>query len=473
MNLLVLEDNPNERAFLQKELERIPNLSVTYAASKRSAIAALENEVFQLVILDLRIPTVDGGTDEHGDHGLAVLSFIEEKAQGTPVIIFSAHWTMSLVRDRLEKSEHHDLWGTGNEQSVISFKDKSELAACIAAVESAVKETSALSEIEISEGAEPCNLNQSHKILLRKFARLNHGVNVRVAKLGGGLSSARTLRITVYDQHGTVSSLAVAKLGLIGELKQEKLKYEQYISPVLASGDFAHLITFLKTCAGGYGGLFYYLAHEYDTLTSLMKREPARASDIVAKLKKIEKVWQPGTIKMMSIAVIRRALVSDEILQPFAPLLGADWQEFEKQHVRVNWCTQHRDFHGLNILVDANGDPLLIDYGLVDKAPAPLDALTLELCFVFHPDCRKIAGAWPDLDTAKKWDNLEDFVRGCPFPGLVTSCRLWAAAAAEAGDKGLYATAYSYALRQLKYDASLHGQAIAIALAAKNRILKG
>jgi len=67
-------------------------------------------------------------------------------------------------------------------------------------------------------------------------------------------------------------------------------------------------------------------------------------------------------------------------------------------------------------------------------------------------------------------DNLDAFTKGCPMEGHVRSCRKWAADV-EAGDCGLHATAYAFAVRQLKFPTVNHELAIAVADAASRRIL--
>jgi CheY-like chemotaxis protein len=264
MKLLIVEDDEDNVAFFQAELNKTPAIRTTFARSRDGALALIETETFELIILDLKIPTTDGNLDSDYLHGLAVHSFVRERARGTPVFIFSAYGTLGLVSELLEKNEHHDIWGSGESQAMTLFKEKSDLGECLAFIQRTERQLSALSDIEISSGAESLDLDQNQKKVLRIFARLNRGSNVKVNRLGGGLSPAQTFRIDVRDQYGATTSYAAAKLGLLADLEKEYERYERYVSPVLPVGGFAHVIKFTKAGAANMGGLFYGLAKEYN-----------------------------------------------------------------------------------------------------------------------------------------------------------------------------------------------------------------
>jgi hypothetical protein len=376
-----------------------------------------------------------------------------------------------LVSELAEKAERYDIWGSGQSQPITLFKEKTEFVDCLGLIRETAGQLSILSNIEISSGLEALHLDRNQETILRVFARLHRGANARVGQLGGGLSSARTFRIAIQDEYGVTSSYAAAKLGPITDLESECERYEKYVSPVLAVGGFAPVIKFLKAGAAGLGGLFYSLAKEYDsTLLDVLKKQPDLGVQVVGSLRKLEEPWQIGApIQKLPLSQIRASFIDGRVIGGFAPRLGFDWQQFEKTEVRVRWCTQHRDFHALNILVKNQVDPLLIDYGEVEKAPASLDPLALELSFLFHPECKKICGAWPTLDQARQWGDVDTFVANSPFPSFLRECRRWASEV-EAGDKGLNATAYSYAVRQLKYPDTNHDLAIVIAQAAHARL---
>jgi hypothetical protein len=118
------------------------------------------------------------------------------------------------------------------------------------------------------------------------------------------------------------------------------------------------------------------------------------------------------------------------------------------------------------VLVREDGTPLLIDYGEVGRGPACLDPLVLELSLLFHPGFKDVRGVWPTATQAQTWTNLDVYLSGCPITPFVKACREWAFAV-EPLDKGVYATAYAFAVRQLKFDGTDHDLAISIASAAQ------
>lgn len=58
---------------------------------------------------------------------------------------------------------------------------------------------------------------------------------------------------------------------------------------------------------------------------------------------------------------------------------------------------------------------------------------------------------WPSLEQCQNWHNLDVYLDGSPIPLFVRACRAWAEVRA-AGRREIAASAYSYLLRQLKYD---------------------
>ena len=96
------------------------------------------------------------------------------------------------------------------------------------------------------------------------------------------------------------------------------------------------------------------------------------------ELQRLETTWQSNaTNKSVCVRDIRQNLIDDNLFMPLAETLGFDWRTFEESQVRVKWCCQHRDLHGLNVLVRDGEIPVLIDYGEVEQAPACLDPLVL------------------------------------------------------------------------------------------------
>jgi CheY-like chemotaxis protein len=473
MKLLIVEDDENNISLFEGELASSEGCEVTFARSRDSALELLNAGTFDLVVLDLRIPPQDGGLDASVDHGLAVHSRVQEISPGTPIIVFSAYGTLKLATKLAENSERHDIWGCGQEEPMTLYKEKSDFIECLSHIAKVLEHVSALGTIEVSTGGRALDLTHGHKRILRIFSRLNAGINIVVSPLGGGLSGAKTLRIEVQNEHATTTSFAVAKLGSIQDLHDEQARYEKCIAPAMAVGGFAHLIRFIRAGASNTGGIFYGFAKDYQqTLIQILSSDPARATATVAELRSMEKNWQDNAVnRPITVGDIRRFLVKDEAFDKFSAGLDFDWSGLEQTQVRMKWCCQHGDFHGLNILVRDGERPLLIDYGEVGHGPACLDPLILELSLLFHPGCKQACGGWPSTTQASNWANVGEYTKDTPIAPFIRACREWAFAV-QPVDKGVYATAYAYSVRQLKFPDTDHNLARTIARAAYNAFVQ-
>jgi thiamine kinase-like enzyme len=154
-------------------------------------------------------------------------------------------------------------------------------------------------------------------------------------------------------------------------------------------------------------------------------------------------------------------LIGDVALQMHSHHLGGiDLATFENLEIDVARCVQHCDMHCGNVLFDASGRPMVIDYPDTGDAIASLDPIALELSTIFHKDAPDRAG-WPTEGQAAKWTNVDAFCAGAAYEPFIGSCRAWAEGVA-ASPQEVLAVAYSYALRQLKYDDTDKGLARAI-----------
>jgi hypothetical protein len=162
---------------------------------------------------------------------------------------------------------------------------------------------------------------------------------------------------------------------------------------------------------------------------------------------------------------LRRDFVSDAGLHEAGVKIPAE-RDIE---MRVAKTMAHGDLHGFNVLVKDGADPTLIDYGEVGDANAALDPVTLELSSLFHPHMASAFGNWPDPAQAADWADLDAYLDGCPVPEFVRACRDWATEASAEVEE-LLATAYCYAMRQMKYPDTNKELALAIANGAHSRL---
>jgi CheY-like chemotaxis protein len=472
MKILIVEDDISYVKTLSSEIETaISGIEVRIAHSRASAFQELETSEFDLILCDLKIPTVDGGLDLEIEHGLAVHGKARQTSSGTPIVFISAFGTVLVTKKLIQQSNQEDVFGLKCGYQMIDFVEKG-IDDCIEKVTFFDNQIRALGGIEVSQGTANLSLTPFQQRILRIFARRLNGAIIHVSELGGGLSAARTLRVKVVDSHGTNRALSVAKLNTLDKVDDEKARFQQHVAPMLGPGACTFVSDIVRAGASKFGGIFYQLAEGYDSsLYSVLATNPTNAMIAINRLKTIMTPWRDGIQKQVTVRAVRSAIVGDEDLQRFAEeLIDIDWNAFECNSVMVRECVRHRDLHGLNVLIKTD-IPLLIDYGEVGFACGSFDPLTLGLGILFHPEARRIWGSWPSADEARQWHDLEAYVTRCPVREFIRACREWAVNDA-AGNREVYANAYAYAMRQLKYSDTDHNLAKAIissAIEAFNR----
>ena len=273
-----------------------------------------------------------------------------------------------------------------------------------------------------------------------------------VSGLGGGLSAARVIRLRVTDSQGVQVHDAVAKLSTPADVRREGDCYDNHVTRLDPAATPRKLAT-LEFGAHQLAGVFFGLADGFDeSAFDVALNSPEQSEVVLRKVEAAMAPWIEGVPETRrSIGQIRRRFLSDESLDDVREAFGLDWiQEFENRDIQARWGCSHGDLHGFNILVSPAG-VALIDYGDVRDGPASLDPVTLELSLLFHPDAPDGARAWPSAEQARNWGNLEAYLEDCPFPCFVQECRDWALRVG-AGAREVAASAYSYLVRQLKYD---------------------
>lgn len=435
--------------------QNLPDIDITIAKSKESALQCINDQFFDFVVLDLKIPSQDGLTDEDEKNGEVVFDELKKVSSGTPVCFYSSYTTIPILQMALEEAHLVDTWGEGVPRRVIRYirkQDLSELVNLIVDVNKAIFE---LEKIEISIGATPGNYLDGFERILKIFSRINGGDAIQVRMLGKGLSGSKVLEVKVTNQ-GATRCVAVAKLDEIKKIKKENKNYESEINRL---NHYTTIPRKLQTITWGginKGGIFYNIAMGQLTAFNYAMRltNEADAKIFFDQLAATFSEWQVTTETQKSIATIRQRLISDvdfeKVRQKYPTV---NWNEIdEASQIRVRWPCCHGDLHGENILVDTSDHrPTLIDYGDIGLGSNCLDPLTLELSFLFHPAMgRRELTNWPSKEQVKDWRNYDVYFNGCPASLFLAKCRNWAEAS-TAGDREFYATAYAYLIRQLKY----------------------
>jgi len=283
-----------------------------------------------------------------------------------------------------------------------------------------------------------------------------------VSGLGDGLSGARVIRVRVTDSQGVQVHDAVAKLSTPADVRREGDCYDNHVTRLAPAATPRKLAT-LEYGAHKLAGIFFGLAEGSDqSAFDVAGNSPERAEAVIRSLEAATARWIDGVPETRTtIRHIRQRLLSDESLDQVRNAFALDWiHSFEDREIQARWACCHGDLHGKNIFVSPTGTEL-IDYGDVGDGSASLDPVTLELSLLFHPDAPGKASSWPSAEQAKAWGNIEVYLQDCPFPEFTRECRAWALRAA-AGNREVAASAYSYLVRQLKYDDTNKERALAL-----------
>jgi DNA-binding NtrC family response regulator len=93
LSILIIDDEESMRRFLTVLLEK-EGYRVVSSSTGRGALRVLDEEAFDLVITDLKMPDLDG---------IQILESVKEKFPQLPVVILTAHATTSSAIDALNK----------------------------------------------------------------------------------------------------------------------------------------------------------------------------------------------------------------------------------------------------------------------------------------------------------------------------------------------------------------------------------
>jgi hypothetical protein len=449
MRLLIVEDELGIVDALTDDLAGILGAGeITVCLSRNSALEAIDSTVFDYAILDLKLPTRDEQLDPEIEHGKAVYLQLHSVSPGTPVCFLTAFPTDDFITDLLDEAEHPDVWGSGKQVPMVRMLKKGRLDEVAGLIRSVKEEIVATDDTEII--ANPMVTFPGDRVL-RIFGRRNKAATLVVSELSGGLSGAQVLRVEIRDGNGKLRLTAAARIGSRTEILKELECYKREVIR-LPNGTFSGHIGEVMAGAGDAAGAFYRLIPNYETLAAILQKDPERASKIVSRLEAVEHIWNESRQQSSrTVGDIRRSLVSDSDMRIIGGLVGGlDWESFEERKFQAWTCSQHGDLHCGNVIVGPYNAPILIDFAQVGEAAASLDAITMELSLLFHPASRVKSAAWPTVNHAEHWDQIEEFVNGCPAASFIRAVREWSNRVA-AGPREVYATTYALALRQLKY----------------------
>lgn len=260
------------------------------------------------------------------------------------------------------------------------------------------------------------------------------------------------MRVTIKNAAGQPLITSVAKVGGFTEVAKEGERFQSEIIK-LAPGSFPAVTAEISIGASGYAGIFYQIVgHNVASLFNWLADNPAAAASVPAALRNNQVGWLAAkAVSAIRVGAIRRKLIGDVALAECEIELGdIDIRAVERLEVEAAHCVQHGDLHCANVLFDERQQPMLIDYPDTGENYASLDPVVLELSTIFHKDAKRYDD-WPSISQAELWTDLDAFVETSPIEAYLRACREWAIEVA-ASPQEVWAVAYAYTVRQLKYD---------------------
>lgn len=449
-HFLIVEDEDEYSSALNAMIATMPgHAHVTLAKSRSAACALLDTQFFDFAVLDLKIPTQDGGLDAEPEHGKYVFHHARSVAPGTKLLVLTGSPSDDFIADMLAQKHDDDIWAEGAKISTVEFLRKinfDQAPDLISKVKAAVL---SLDDIELT--LENVNLETAEDRLVRIFAKRLGAKRCKVSPIGEGKSGAKPLRVEMFDVTGTPIRQSFAKLGPLAKIQDEAVRHDSYV--VLLDGAATpRKLAMLEFGASKTAGIFYQLADGYtESMFDVLGVDPARAAAALNAVSQCVAQWTKGSAETRHrIAEIRGCWVTDQKAVELHAEYGLDWAtEFEAREVQARWRCVHGDLHGGNILVSNDNASVLIDYGDVQPSAVSYDPVSLELSVVLQAN-PTLSDAWPDEVTCRNWYDIDSYSAGSPIEPFIRSCREWAECTA-AGKREVAATAYAYLLRQLKY----------------------
>jgi len=384
--------------------------------------------------------------------GVELVRELRKRHPGVPVIVHAGAESLGSVDALLAIASQEDLFGIDEKRPMVRFHSDEDLGGCAETIRETLAEYAKLAAVAVSQ-APPLELTTSETRAVQIFARRTGASAAKASGLGGGLSGAKTVVVDAADPSGMRTAHVVGKLAPVTSIPSAVDGYERAI-PHLPAGLGAGMAGVVSAGAGDVGAVFFRLADDFHrTWFECLAASPADAAAAAARLhERFEDRYAGAPVEAVSLLELRRSVISDaELAEAVQPV--PDIGHIADLSVEVRRDIQHRDLHGLNVLVSDSNEPLLIDYDNYAPANSGLDPLTLELSALFHRDegAQAARRGWPGVEQARSWFDLDAYLDGCPYPEAIRACREWAIDAA-ASTRELAATLIAVALRQFWFD---------------------
>ena len=452
MKILLIEDHDDYIENIKSQILSVRgDIDFNFAKSRNSAEKLIKDNFFDLIVLDLKIPAVDGTRDAEPEHGHATFEYARTHASGTPLFVLTGSAAEPFIDKLQENINQIDIWGMGRIQTV-TFLQKHKFGSSFPALISPyLNGCSSMLDVELSGNLTSLSIKDSR--VIRIFANSKGAVKCYISLLTGGLSGVKVIRLRLTNAAGAPVLEAVAKLGSKDDVFDENARFESHVIRLEGKAT-PRKLGIVEYGAGNVFGVFYSLAAGYDTdAFNLAAGNDDVSESIVLRIAELTKPWSAGVPETRQlIQTLRQRAINDAAFARVRGEIPFQWiEEFERRNIQIKLTCCHGDLHGKNVLAALDGSPVLIDYGDVGDASASWDPITLELSLLFHTDGPLRNSEWPTEEDALNWGDIDLYVKNCPMPRFVRACRAWANITA-AGNREVAACAYSYLVRQLKYE---------------------
>lgn len=450
MNILQIEDEVDWFTGTCEPLLRdIGANSIHHAENYNDAIICLNDRHIDYVVLDLAIPLDNENPVPDVSNGLNLAAFIRTNYSGTPILILTGQQTEEAVEQFVEDQDITTFWD-GKRKSLVKVRPKRRVKEAISLLADAVQELEAIDAIDVQSNGNI--LDDLDERVIKLFCKENNAIAARVNSLNEGLSSAKVLQVSLINNSGQdIPWTALVKVDTKEKIDVESTNFNSYVNK-LPVASYPNMLNEYAAGCGNKKGICYRFATSFNSnyFNHLAQNEDSTLT-ILEKIRPILDVWNNDKqVKQVSIAEIRRLLCSDvkfDKLMAIRQDLKLD--EFERKVINANFCIQHSDLHGHNILVSEELTPILIDYGDIQEAPSILDIVTLELSQYFHPSTRE--NQKPPLELFENWFDESQFLNLIDFSRVAKFLRMWKADNSFM-ERDYIATIYAYAVRQLTFD---------------------
>lgn len=427
------------------------NIDITTVTNRNDAFDVLsqENVFYDLVTLDLRIPSSLDDLDADTKHGQSVLGKCYEYIKGTPIILITGTSTVDMIPNFLQTSARVDIWGSGQEDPTLTHVKKEDLDLLTPAIEKIYSQFSKLDSIQLVS-SDNNDIPIEYKRLIRIFSQKNSGKIVNIKTLGG-LSKAKVYSLEIQDKNDNTILKAVVKCGPHYKIDEDSCNYDKAINRLRPEAT-PRKIDIIKYGGARCSAVFYSLAEGCNHSFFSASKKNLLDEKTREVLKDLLSEWHHCSHEEhLKIGHIRRMILSDNDVHSIMTRYSLpNILEFEEKLVYCNLSYQHCDLHGENILVNVEKKSVrLIDYGDIREAVRIFDPLMLECSYLFHPDAEKYR--WPSEENILNWGNIDLYLEGCPIEDEIRFCRNWLESLKH-NDREVSACLYAYSLRQLKFE---------------------